>query len=43
MLDVIVEFECVLLHKEPELKTHIFDPTPPRQPSVRTKVEAEIQ
>ncbi|KAI0801044.1 kinase-like protein [Fomes fomentarius] len=31
------KFECVLLHKEPEQKVNIFDPTPPPQPSLKTK------
>ncbi|KAL1951464.1 hypothetical protein VTO73DRAFT_613 [Trametes versicolor] len=31
------KFECVVLHKEPEQKVNIFDPTPPAQPAVKTK------
>lgn len=36
--DTLSEFECVLLHKEPEQKVNIFDPTPPPQRSLKTKV-----
>ncbi|TFK86160.1 kinase-like protein [Polyporus arcularius HHB13444] len=31
------KFECILLQKEPEQKVNIFDPTPPRQPSLKKK------
>ncbi|KAH9857953.1 kinase-like protein [Lenzites betulinus] len=31
------KFECFVLHKEPEQKVNIFDPTPPAQPAVKTK------
>ncbi|KAI0639637.1 kinase-like protein [Trametes polyzona] len=31
------KFECEVLHKEPEQKVNIFDPTPPAQPAVKTK------
>ncbi|KAI0756779.1 kinase-like protein [Daedaleopsis nitida] len=31
------KFECVMLHKEPEQKVNIFDPTPPRERSLKTK------
>ncbi|RPD57045.1 kinase-like protein [Lentinus tigrinus ALCF2SS1-6] len=31
------KFECALLHKEPEQMVNIFDPTPPRQPSLKKK------
>ncbi|KAM5530318.1 hypothetical protein V8D89_016019 [Ganoderma adspersum] len=31
------KFECSVLYKEPEHKVNIFDPTPPRLPSLKTK------
>ncbi|PIL31727.1 transporter [Ganoderma sinense ZZ0214-1] len=31
------KFECNVLHKEPEHKVNIFDPTPPRFPPLKTK------
>ncbi|KAI0328178.1 kinase-like protein [Cubamyces sp. BRFM 1775] len=31
------KFECVVLHKDPEQKVNIFDPTPPRQPALKVK------
>ncbi|KAI0715375.1 kinase-like protein [Earliella scabrosa] len=31
------KFECIVLHKEPEQKVNIFDPTPPPQASLKTK------
>ncbi|OBZ79927.1 putative serine/threonine-protein kinase fhkC [Grifola frondosa] len=31
------KFECVHLQQEPDQKVNIFDPTPPREPSLKTK------
>ncbi|KAI8990495.1 kinase-like protein [Trametes punicea] len=31
------KFECIVLHKDPEQKVNIFDPTPPPQPTLKTK------
>ncbi|KAI0361379.1 kinase-like protein [Trametes cingulata] len=31
------KFECTVLHKDPGQKVNIFDPTPPPQPTVKTK------
>ncbi|OSD03305.1 kinase-like protein [Trametes coccinea BRFM310] len=31
------KFECMVLHREPAQKVHVFDPTPPRQSMVKTK------
>ncbi|EJF66900.1 kinase-like protein [Dichomitus squalens LYAD-421 SS1] len=31
------KFECIVLHKEPEKKVNVFDPTPPALPTLKTK------